>query len=93
MCAPLLMILALAAPISEGSEPKSRIRYAELVQVQASRLPDSAGIQSAGTPARLSFDAYGRRFVLELESNERLLRGLPATRRAELPRTTSIGAN
>ena len=85
MCAPLLIILALAAPISEGSEPKSRIRYAEPVQVQASRLPGSAGIQSAGTPALLSFDAYGRRFVLELESNERLLRGLPATRRAELP--------
>ena len=37
MCAPLLMILALAAPISQGSEPKSRIRYAEPVQVQASR--------------------------------------------------------
>jgi hypothetical protein len=55
------------------------------IQVQAVKLPTSARMQSAGAPAILGFDAYGRRFELELESNDRLLRRLSATRRAELP--------
>jgi len=85
MCAPLLIFLALAASAGQASEPKSRIRYAEPIQIQASNLPGSAGIQSARTPALLRFDAYGRRFELELESNDRLLRRLSSARRAELP--------
>ena len=85
MCAPLLIFLALAASAGQASEPKTRIRYAEPVPIQASKLPGSAGIQSAGTPALLRFDAYGRRFELELESNDRLLRRLSSARRAELP--------
>jgi len=85
MCAPLLIFLALAASAGQASEPKSRIRYAEPMQIQASKLPGSAGIQSARTPALLRFDAYGRRFELELESNDRLLRRLSSARRAELP--------
>ena len=85
MCAPLLIFLALAASAGQASEPKTRVRYAEPVPIQASKLPGSAGIQSAGTPALLRFDAYGRRFELELESNDRLLRRLSSARRAELP--------
>jgi hypothetical protein len=43
ICAPLLIFLALAAYAGQASEPKSRIRYAEPMQIQASKLPGSAG--------------------------------------------------
>lgn len=82
--ASLLAFLALAACAATAAEPKSRIQYAEPVQLQASTLPPAAKL-APGRPAALVFDAYGRRFELELETNERLLRRLPAARRGELP--------
>jgi len=85
ICAPLLVFLALLSPLTQASEPKSRIRYAEPAQIPVSQLPRSSEVAQAGAPARLVFDAYGRRFDLELESNDRLLRRLSATRRSELP--------
>jgi hypothetical protein len=81
----MLVFLALLAPSSQASEPKSRIRYAEPARITASQLPSSSKVAQSGVPTRLVFDAYGRRFDLELESNDRLLRRLSATRRGELP--------
>ena len=85
ICVPLLVFLALLAPMTQASEPKSRIRYAEPAQIPTTQLPRSSKVAQSGAPARLTFDAYGRRFELELESNDRLLRQLPASRRSELP--------
>jgi hypothetical protein len=85
MCAPLLTFLALLAPLSQASEPRSRIRHAEPAGMPATLPSGSARVAVSDAPARLTFEAYGRRFELELESNERLLLRLPAARRAELP--------
>lgn len=79
------MIFLSFAATDVQAEPKSRIRYAEPIQIHAALLPAPAKVQLTGTPDRLIFDAYGRRFELEVWSNERLLRRLPASRRAELP--------
>ncbi len=81
----LLAILACAGTAVHAAEPKSRIRYAEPVSIPIATLPRSAKLQSDGVSTTVAFDAFGRRFELELESNDRLLRHLPAGRRAELP--------
>jgi hypothetical protein len=85
ICAPLLIFLALAASAGQavGAKEPDPLRRADADPgIQAARL---GRIQSARTPALLRFDAYGRRFELELESNDRLLRRLSSARRAELP--------
>ena len=61
-----------------------QIRYAEPIEVHTASRPASAKLATE-TTTRLIFDAFGRRFELELESNDRLLRRLPASRHAELP--------
>jgi hypothetical protein len=51
-----------------------QIRFAEPVSLPA-------------TQAVVEFDAYGRRFALKLEDNERLLSGMSVARKAQLPST------
>jgi len=63
-------LLALAATAAVGAE-RLQIQFAEKIQVST----------AAG---RLEFDAYGRRFALELAGNERLLAKLPAQRKTSL---------
>jgi hypothetical protein len=82
--APLVAFLVLVSAGAEAAAPKSRIRYTEPVRLETTAIPPAAMLQP-DAPAEIDFDAYGRRFELELESNERLLRRLPARRRAELP--------
>jgi len=63
-------LVAFAATAAAHAE-RLQIQFAEKVQVSA----------AAG---RTEFDAYGRRFVLELAGNDRLLAKLPAQRKASL---------
>ena len=71
----LALGLAVAAGAAQAphATPPMQIQFAEKVNV-------------ALQPGHLEFDAYGRRFVLELESNERLLKAFPAARKATLAR-------
>jgi hypothetical protein len=63
-------LLALAAgALTHAQQP--RIQFAEPVQISAQ-------------PGVTEFDAYGRRFTLELTPNDRLLAKLPAQRKASL---------
>ena len=65
-----LMAWALVAGTAVAAPPM-QIKFAEAVS-----LPAAAG--------NAQFDAYGRRFELTLEGNDRLLKSLPVTRKAEL---------
>jgi hypothetical protein len=67
----LLAGLAALAVSAVASAQRMQIQFAEPVDI-----PDRAG--------DVEFDAYGRRFSLELESNDRLTRSLSAVRKAEL---------
>ena len=83
--ASVLALLAFATTSAQAAESKSRIRYAEPLVLQSAAIPATTKMQRSGQPARITFDAFGRRFDLELEPNDRLLHRLPAGRRAELP--------
>lgn len=68
----LLAICALGLGLAgAASAQEMRIQFAEKVQI-------------ATAAGRTEFDAYGRRFSLELSSNDRLLAKLPAQRKAAL---------
>ena len=70
-----LLICAVLLTMAASAQARSpmRIQYAEPVSLKAS-------------PGILSFDAYGRRFDLELRNNERVTASLAAQRKAELSR-------
>jgi hypothetical protein len=68
-----LVAWALASGAAVAAPPM-QIKYAEAVT-----LPAAAG--------KAQFDAYGRRFALTLENNDRLLKALPVARKAELGQT------
>ena len=71
----LALGLAMSARAQSPLEaPRMQIQFAQKVDITPQ-------------PGHLEFDAYGRRFVLELESNERLLKAIPAVRKATLART------
>jgi reprolysin (M12B) family zinc metalloprotease/uncharacterized protein DUF11 len=70
-CTGWLLALACAINVCAG-HPELRIQFAEKV-----RLPARTG--------HVEFDAYGRRFAFDLESNDRLLAAIPAARKAQLP--------
>ncbi|MFO1392706.1 MAG: M12 family metallo-peptidase [Steroidobacteraceae bacterium] len=53
--------------------------------IDASRIEGSAALQESGRPSRVRFEAFGRPFELDLQSNEQILRALPAATRARLP--------
>ncbi len=64
----LIAALGLSAPVSAQ---QMQIQFAEPVTFVAA-------------PGAAQFDAYGRRFALELVGNERALAKLPATRKQQL---------
>ncbi|HEV7609851.1 MAG TPA: zinc-dependent metalloprotease family protein [Steroidobacteraceae bacterium] len=65
-----LMAWALGAGAAVAA-PSMQIKFAEAIQ-----LPAVAG--------KAEFDAYGRRFALTLENNDRLLKAIPVARKADL---------
>jgi hypothetical protein len=66
-------LLALTCTFTAGAaEPEMRIQFAEKVQL-------------AARAGHVEFDAYGRRFALDLESNDRLLARIPTSRKLQLP--------
>lgn len=63
--------LLLGATSASAQQKQMRIQFAEPVQLEA-------------TAGRSEFDAYGRRFSVDLQRNERLVQGLPAAARSQL---------
>jgi hypothetical protein len=51
--------------------PQMHIEFAEAIRLPAD-------------PGKVQFDAYGRRFALTLENNDRLLKAIPVTQKAQL---------
>lgn len=70
-----LLAVGVVPAESRAAGGRFRVLYAEPVVIQGLGPP----------PVRASFDAYGRRFDLVLESNERLLAGLGTAARAAIP--------
>jgi hypothetical protein len=68
-----LLAFACAATVN-AAQPELRIQFAEKIQIPA-------------RPGHVEFDAYGRRFALDLESNERLLARIPVARKRQLSAT------
>lgn len=82
-CSTALCALALLFGAASASAADLRIRHAESIDLPAAKL---ATAESAKPATELSFDAYGRRFDLELEPNERLLSKLSAAEKSALAR-------
>jgi metallopeptidase family M12-like protein/uncharacterized protein DUF11 len=76
----LVALLLFAVTLSVRAEPAARIQYAEAVSIKA----------SVGS---VSFDAYGRRFDMELTRNERILSTVSQQRKAELVRSQILRGN
>ena len=83
----LLALASLSAPVAahDGGSARGRFRvlYAEPVVLEG-LAPGAMREAVRNQPSRASFDAYGRRFELVLESNRRLLAGLDESARAEV---------
>ena len=67
----LWVTLVLGATCASAQQKQMRIQFAEPVSLKA-------------TAGHSEFDAYGRRFSLNLQRNERLVQGLPAAARSQL---------
>ena len=82
-----LALASLSAPVAahDGGSARGRFRvlYAEPVVLEG-LAPGAMREAVRNQPSRASFDAYGRRFELVLESNRRLLAGLDESARAEV---------
>lgn len=76
--------LALFAGGVDAFATEFRILHSESIALRAEDLGTSSAARARLAAVALSFEAYGRRFDLELEPNERLLRRLPASQRAAL---------
>src|SRR5690348_13129297 len=76
----LAALLLLAVTAGVQAETATRIQYAEAVSMKA----------AVGS---VSFDAYGRRFDMELTRNERILSKLSQQRKAELARSQILRGN
>lgn len=82
----LSLALSLLAGGTDALAAEFRILHSEPLALRAEDRGTS-GLASAELAAgTFSFEAYGRRFDLELEPNERLLSHLPAAQRAALQR-------
>jgi hypothetical protein len=79
-----LATLAFSVGANAGARV-SRIHYAEPVDLPGLPALPASGIQKPTGSARTNFEAFGRRFELQLESNDRVLRKLPSADRAALP--------
>jgi Reprolysin (M12B) family zinc metalloprotease/Domain of unknown function DUF11 len=80
---PRVVIACVAVWSAFAQAGDFRILYAEPVDIRLEASQRAAGEKSA-RGAHLSFDAYGRRFEIALEPNERLLSRLTPERRAAL---------
>jgi len=80
------LLIGLSLASGAWAEARSaRVRYAEPVVLQGlPPLPRSGAQKTAGS-IRIDFDAFGRRFDLQLEPNERVLRKLSGGNRGQLP--------
>ncbi len=76
--------VALLAGGVDAFAAEFRILHSESIALRAEDLGTSSAARAGLAAAALSFEAYGRRFDLELEPNARLLRRLPAAQRAAL---------
>ena len=77
--------LALLVAGTSAGAADFRILHAESIDLPAEKLVASDAVRT--TPAtEMSFEAYGRRFDLELEPNERLLSKLSAAEKSALAR-------
>jgi len=81
----LVILLAGTVPVQAHERTSTRIRHAEPINLTAAALPTEAFLRSAGRPVRVRFEAFGRPFELDVESNGDILRELPAAQRSELP--------
>ena len=66
----LWVALILGATCASAQEKQMRIQFAEAVKLKA-------------VAGHTDFDAYGRRFSLDLQRNDRLVQGLPAAARSQ----------
>src|SRR5688572_17387768 len=78
------LLLSLCASVTAADE--LRIFYAEAPGIVAADIRPAAGLQKTSQPSTLSFQAFGRHFELELQSNERLLSPLARAKQTELSR-------
>jgi len=76
--------VALLAGGADAFAAEFRILHSESIALAGEDLGKSSGARTGLAAGVLSFEAYGRRFDLELEPNARLLRRLPAAQRAAL---------
>ncbi len=81
----LVILLAGTVPVQAHERTSTRIRHAEPINLTAAALPTEAMLTSAGRPVRVRFEAFGRPFELDVESNADILRELPADQRSALP--------
>jgi hypothetical protein len=81
----LVLLLAGTIPALAHERTSARIRYAEPINLTAEALPSEASLRTSGRPARVRFEAFGRPFELDIESNADVLRELPESQRDELP--------
>ena len=85
----LVVLLACTAQTAWADpRPATRIHHAEPIDLPAAALPSEAALQQSGRPVQVRFEAFGRSFELELESNASVLRALPAAERDRLPAHT-----
>ena len=84
-----LVSVALASLVvsaaAHAAARTARVRYAEPVTLKGLPSLPAAGAQKPAGPARTGFDAFGRRFELALESNDRVIRKLSSADRGLLP--------
>jgi hypothetical protein len=80
---PGLIGLCLATNLSAAPRDGGVIRHVEPARIE--RFLPAPTKDGAASPRRLEFEAHGRRFELELESNEAILGRLPPERRRALP--------
>lgn len=84
----ILLVVLLACilqPAVAHERTAARIRHAEPIALTAAMLPSEASLVASGGRVRVRFEAFGRPFELELESNAPVLGNLPAAERGALP--------
>jgi hypothetical protein len=80
------MLSASGVIASDARAGDFQVLYAEPIALRAEDARNAVAASEAGAPQAISFQAYGRQFDLELESNERLLSKVEPERRAALSR-------
>ena len=82
----LIALAAFVGSVAADAAPRvARIRYAEPVALPGLPSLAAAGTQKPTGAVRTSFEAFGHRFDLQLEPNDRVLRKLSSAARATLP--------